>query len=129
MTTYASAPGTRLGGRYRLEDRIAAGSGWDAWKAIDETLARAVTVFTFASGFPRVPRGRAGGRRGERATCPAARAGLRCRRCLGPCLHRDGVGGRRDARGPAVAGTARAFPRRQDDRGGSRRSVVGSRRR
>src|SRR5215813_9404206 len=54
MTTYASAPGTRLGGRYRLEDRIAAGSGWAAWKAIDETLARAVTVFTFASGFPRV---------------------------------------------------------------------------
>jgi hypothetical protein len=54
MTTYASAPGIRLGGRYRLEDRIAAGSGWDAWKAIDETLARAVTVFTFAAGFPRV---------------------------------------------------------------------------
>ncbi len=54
MTTYASAPGTRLGGRYRLEDRIAAGAGWDAWKAIDETLARAVTVFTFASGFPRI---------------------------------------------------------------------------
>ncbi|HEX6934685.1 MAG TPA: protein kinase family protein [Streptosporangiaceae bacterium] len=54
MTTYASAPGTRLGGRYRLEDRIAAGAGWDAWKAIDETLARAVTVFTFAAGFPRI---------------------------------------------------------------------------
>jgi hypothetical protein len=54
MTTFASAPGTRLGGRYRLEDRIAAGSGWHAWKAIDETLARAVTVFTFASGFPRI---------------------------------------------------------------------------
>lgn len=54
MTTYTSEPGTRLGGRYRLEDRIAAGSGWDAWKAIDETLARAVTVFTLAQGFPRV---------------------------------------------------------------------------
>src|SRR5215468_7946098 len=54
MTTYAPAPGIRLGGRYRLEDRIAAGSGWDAWKAIDETLARAVTVFTFAAGFPRI---------------------------------------------------------------------------
>ena len=53
MTTYTSEPGTRLGGRYRLEDRIAAGPGWDAWKAVDETLARAVTVFTFASGFPR----------------------------------------------------------------------------
>jgi hypothetical protein len=54
MTTYTSEPGTRLGGRYRLEDRIAAGPGWAAWKAIDETLARAVTVFTFAQGFPRV---------------------------------------------------------------------------
>lgn len=54
MTTYTSEPGTRLGGRYRLEDRIATGSGWDAWKAIDETLARAVTVFTLAQGFPRV---------------------------------------------------------------------------
>ena len=54
MTTYAAEPGTRLGGRYRLEDRIAAGAGWAAWKAIDETLARAVTVFTFAEGFPRI---------------------------------------------------------------------------
>jgi hypothetical protein len=54
MTTYTSEPGTRLDGRYRLEDRIAASSGWAAWRAIDETLARAVTVFTFAPGFPRV---------------------------------------------------------------------------
>jgi hypothetical protein len=54
MTTYTAEPGTRLGERYRLEDRIAAGSGWDAWKAIDETLARAVTVFTLAQGFPRI---------------------------------------------------------------------------
>lgn len=53
MTIYASEPGTKLGGRYRLEDRITAGSGWAAWKAIDEILARAVTVFTFAAGFPR----------------------------------------------------------------------------
>jgi hypothetical protein len=54
MSTYTSEPGTRLGGRYRLEDRIAAASGWAAWKAIDEILARAVTVFTFAPGFPRI---------------------------------------------------------------------------
>jgi hypothetical protein len=54
MSTFTSEPGTRLGGRYRLEDRVAAASGWTAWKAIDETLARAVTVVTFASGFPRV---------------------------------------------------------------------------
>jgi len=54
MSTYTSEPGTRLGGRYRLEDRIAAASGWSAWKAIDEILARAVTVFTFAPGFPRI---------------------------------------------------------------------------
>src|SRR6266487_3004716 len=73
MTTYASAPGTRLGGRYRLEDRIAAGAGWDAWKAIDETLARAVTVFTFASGFPRI---------GDVVT--AARAAGVAHMCLSP---------------------------------------------
>jgi hypothetical protein len=54
MSTYTSEPGTRLGGRYRLEDRVAAAAGWAAWKAIDETLARAVTVFTFAPGYPRV---------------------------------------------------------------------------
>jgi hypothetical protein len=54
MSTYTSEPGTRLGGRYRLEDRIAAASGWSAWKAIDEILARAVTVFTFAPGYPRL---------------------------------------------------------------------------
>jgi hypothetical protein len=54
MSTFISEPGTRLGGRYRLEDRVAAASGWAAWKAIDETLARAVTVVTFAAGFPRV---------------------------------------------------------------------------
>src|SRR5215831_13716810 len=53
MSTFISEPGTRLGGRYRLEDRISAGAGgWSAWKAIDETLARPVTVLTFAPGFP-----------------------------------------------------------------------------
>jgi len=70
MTTYASEPGTRLGGRYRLEDRIAAGSGWAAWKAIDETLARAVTVFTFASGFPRVTEVVTAARAASRLTDP-----------------------------------------------------------
>ncbi|HEY2304712.1 MAG TPA: serine/threonine protein kinase [Streptosporangiaceae bacterium] len=54
MSTFISEPGTRLGGRYRLEDRVNASSGWAAWKAIDETLARPVTVLTFASGFPRI---------------------------------------------------------------------------
>jgi eukaryotic-like serine/threonine-protein kinase len=52
VSTSTSEPGTRLGGRYRLEDRVAAAAGWAAWKAIDETLARAVTVLTFAPGFP-----------------------------------------------------------------------------
>ena len=54
MSTFISEPGTRLGGRYRLEDRVAGAGGWVAWKAIDEILARAVTVVTFADGFPRV---------------------------------------------------------------------------
>lgn len=70
MTTYTSEPGTRLGGRYRLEDRIAAGSGWAAWKAIDETLARAVTVFTFVPGFPRVAEVVTAARAASRLTDP-----------------------------------------------------------
>jgi hypothetical protein len=44
-----------LADRYRLEDRVSAAGGWAAWKATDETLARAVTVLTFAPDFPRIP--------------------------------------------------------------------------
>ncbi|MBV9096203.1 MAG: protein kinase family protein [Streptosporangiaceae bacterium] len=54
MSTYTSEPGTRLAGRYRLEDQTSAGAGWEFWKATDETLARPVTVITFAADFPRV---------------------------------------------------------------------------
>jgi serine/threonine protein kinase len=54
MSTYTSEPGTRLAGRYRLVDQVSAGAGWTHWKATDETLARFVTVLTFATGFPRV---------------------------------------------------------------------------
>ena len=54
MSTYTSEPGTRLAGRYRLVDQTNAGTGWTYWKATDETLARSVTVLTFAPGFPRV---------------------------------------------------------------------------
>ena len=54
MSTFISEPGTRLGGRYRLEDRVSASGDWSAWKAIDETLARPVTVLTFAPGFARI---------------------------------------------------------------------------
>jgi hypothetical protein len=54
MSTYTSEPGTQLAGRYRLVDQTSEGSGWTYWKATDETLARSVTVLTFAAGFPRV---------------------------------------------------------------------------
>ena len=54
MSTYTSEPGTRLAGRYRLVDQVNAGAGWTLWKATDETLARSVSVLTFATGFPRV---------------------------------------------------------------------------
>jgi serine/threonine protein kinase len=54
MTTFTSDPGTRLGGRYRLEQRLAEAGGWSAWRAIDEILARPVSVITFAAGFPRL---------------------------------------------------------------------------
>lgn len=55
MSTFTSEPGALLADRYRLEDRVNAAGGWAAWKATDETLARAVTVLTFAPDFPRVP--------------------------------------------------------------------------
>src|SRR5216683_2715628 len=54
MSTYTSEPGTRLAGRYRLVDQVSGGGGWTLWKAIDETLARPVSVLTFAEGFPRI---------------------------------------------------------------------------
>jgi hypothetical protein len=54
MSTFISEPGTRLAGRYRLEDRVSESGGSTMWKAIDETLARPVAVLTFAPGFPRI---------------------------------------------------------------------------
>ncbi len=54
MSTYTAEPGTRLAGRYRLVDQVTAGNGWTLWKAIDETLARPVSILTFAAGFPPV---------------------------------------------------------------------------
>jgi len=54
MSTYTSEPGTRLAGRYLLVDQAIGGTDWTYWKAIDETLARSVTVLTFAAGFDRV---------------------------------------------------------------------------
>src|SRR3984885_5832876 len=54
MSTYTSEPGTRLAGRYRLVDQTSTGTGWAFWKAIDEPLARSVSVLTFAVGFPRI---------------------------------------------------------------------------
>jgi serine/threonine protein kinase len=54
MSTYTSEPGTQLAGRYRLVDQTSAGTGWTYWKATDETLARPITVLTFAAGFPRI---------------------------------------------------------------------------
>jgi hypothetical protein len=70
MSTYTSEPGTRLAGRYRLVDQIAAGSGWTMWKAMDETLARPVSVLTFAPGFPRIPEVVTAARAASRLTDP-----------------------------------------------------------
>jgi serine/threonine protein kinase len=53
MSTYTSEPGARLAGRYLLVDQASGGTDWTYWKAIDEILARSVTVLTFAPGFGR----------------------------------------------------------------------------
>jgi hypothetical protein len=70
MSTYISEPGTRLAGRYRLVDEVSGGTGWTLWKAMDETLARPVTVLTFAQGFPRVPEVVTAARAASRMTDP-----------------------------------------------------------
>jgi hypothetical protein len=54
MSTFTAQPGTRLAGRYRLDDRVTETGGSTLWKAMDETLARPVAVRTFDPVFPRV---------------------------------------------------------------------------
>ncbi len=51
-------------------DQVAAGSGWTMWKAIDETLARPVSVLTFAPGFPRIAQVVTAARAASRLTDP-----------------------------------------------------------
>jgi hypothetical protein len=70
MSTFTSEPGTRLAGRYRLVDQMSGGNGWTMWKAMDETLARPVSVLTFAQGFPRVPQVVTAARAASRLTDP-----------------------------------------------------------
>lgn len=70
MSTYTSEPGTRLAGRYRLVDQMVTGNGWTLWKAIDETLARPVSILTFAPGFPRIPQVVTAARAASRLTDP-----------------------------------------------------------
>ena len=70
MSTYTSEPGTRLAGRYRLVDQMVVGNGWTMWKAIDETLARPVSILTFAPGFPRISQVVTAARAASRLTDP-----------------------------------------------------------
>jgi serine/threonine protein kinase len=51
-------------------EQVAAGNGWTLWKAIDETLARPVSVLTFAPGFPRIPQVVTAARAASRLTDP-----------------------------------------------------------
>jgi len=46
------------------------GTGWTLWKAIDETLARPVSILTFAPGFPRIPQVVTAARAASRLTDP-----------------------------------------------------------
>jgi hypothetical protein len=70
MSTYTSEPGTRLAGRYLLVDQLSAGASWMYWKATDETLARPVTVLTFALGFSRLAEAVTAARAASRLTDP-----------------------------------------------------------
>ncbi|MFF5262534.1 protein kinase family protein [Actinomadura viridis] len=70
MSTSVIEPGTRLAGRYRLEERITDSGGSTLWKAIDEILARAVAVRTFDPEFPRVAEVVTSARAASRLTDP-----------------------------------------------------------
>ncbi|MFA1546347.1 protein kinase family protein [Actinomadura chokoriensis] len=70
MSTSVIEPGTRLAGRYRLEERISDSGGSSLWKAIDEILARAVAVRTFDPKFPRVAEAVTSARSASRLTDP-----------------------------------------------------------
>ncbi|MDL4816706.1 AMP-binding protein [Actinomadura opuntiae] len=70
MSTSVIEPGTRLAGRYRLEERISDSGGSSLWKAIDEILARAVAVRTFDPEFPRVGEAVTSARAASRLTDP-----------------------------------------------------------
>jgi serine/threonine protein kinase len=45
-------PVPRLGGRFRLDERITAAGGLSLWKATDELLCRAVTIHLLPRGIP-----------------------------------------------------------------------------
>ena len=51
-------------------DQVTGGNGWILWKAIDETLARPVSILTFAPGFPRIPQVVTAARAASRLTDP-----------------------------------------------------------
>ncbi len=70
MSTYTSEPGTRLAGRYLLVDQASGGIDWTYWKAIDEILARSVSVLTFAAGFGRAAEVAAAARAASRLNDP-----------------------------------------------------------
>lgn len=70
MSTSVIEPGTRLAGRYRLEEKISEADGSTLWKAIDEILARAVSVRTFEPGFPRAAEVVTAARTASRLTDP-----------------------------------------------------------
>jgi serine/threonine protein kinase len=49
------SPGTTLGGRYRLDDRIAGGGMGDVWRGTDEVLGRTVAVKVLLSALMEEP--------------------------------------------------------------------------
>ena len=70
------SPGTMLGGRYRLDERIAGGGMGDVWRCVDDVLGRTVAVkilLPSLAGGARFHRSASGSRRARwrRSTTPA----------------------------------------------------------
>lgn len=70
MSTSIIEPGSRLAGRYRLQERVSETGGSTLWKALDEILARPVAVRTFDPDVPNAREVVTAARKASRLTDP-----------------------------------------------------------
>ncbi len=103
-----ASAGTRLGGRFRLDDRVDEAYGTSLWKATDKLLRRRMAIHVLPDGP--VPEDLiVAVNAAARVSDPRLARVFDADYGAGP-LHHFGVGARRAPGGPADGGTARPGP-------------------